>query len=1463
MKTLTSNLLDRLQRYEEALEANLHPDPAAFCADAPELLPDFLDALAHLERFRNRYQSPTGGVAVTVATAGPTLEATVSQGEPVSANDRAPAGYVIEKELGRGGMGVVYLARQTKLDRPCALKMILAGEHAGAGQRERFLTEAQAIARLQHPGIVQVYEVGEHRGHLFMALELCAGGSLDQRLQDRLPTALEAAAMVRALALAMQVAHEARVIHRDLKPSNVLIAGDGTLKITDFGLAKKLDQADQTRTGEVMGTPGYMPPEQARGAKDLGPTVDVYALGAILYACLTGRPPFRAATTAETLWQVLRTEPVPPRQLNPAVPRDLETICHKCLQKDPARRYASARDLADDLKRFLDGRPIQARPVGVLERGYRWVRRNPLVASLSAAVVLVLLAGIGVASYYAVQASIEAEKYRTAATRAQDNETTAKKNEKKAWDETHRANLARHAIQIEQGLRFAQERNVLRAEAILEDIDQPFGDQPWLMTRAPAQKEALVEEMADSFGDLWETRLLRDLCQRCGRVFQGSVPAGPDRPGRPVPSGTGRSCVAISADGRTLASGGWKDITLWDTQTGQVVRVLRGHTEQVSHLAMSPDGKTLLSGGWDGTVRVWDVQAGKDRFTSVSEARTTFRGHKTQVYCVALSPDGTRAASGDRDGVVFVWDPQTGKEQAACRGHTGHAHGVAFGPDGATLVTCSQDVTVRTWDVATGQQIAVVQTHRTGVQSVAICDRWIASGDQDGAVRIYPRLAGADQSTTKGADQATTKGADQATTGGGSARVVQGHTKPVVSLAFADGKILASGGWDGKIKLWDPETGAERLTLRGHGTGISNLAFARGGHLLASGGVVVRLWDLDARPEHFTLTGHRMGIRALAFSPDNRTFASATEDGTVALWDAATGREVPCLAGVHPWNGFVAIAPDGKVLSSGGLPHVPLKVWDPRARRVLRDFDGLPENLVAIALRPDGQVLAAADLEGSVRLWDMTTGEITLTIPGEAGQRPFALDISADGLTLAAGSGAGRVRVWDLRTGEQKRSFQARRDLIAHPVLSPDGQTIACEGDNNVVHLWDVRTGARTVLASVAPHKIWRHDLVFSPDGRTLYRGDDHGVVTVWDTATGQERRSWQAHAGAIERLILAPDGTVLVSAGAAVVRNPRQREIRIWDSSTGQEKVCLQGHREPVRTLAFTGSREQDANVSLLVSASSDLVRVWDGAAGWAGQTLARHPGQLTGLAFSPDGKTLLTCGGELILWDVVTGREVWALTDLETSQVAVAFHPDGRTVISAGTTLSRGAEVCLRDAATGGVRTRLRVDPPGLRKMVLSPDGRLLAAVGGDRLTVWDLVEERVLFTTQGRSGDYSQVAFSSDSKTVATNAPDLNAQGVICLWDAVTGQERGRLKGHAQRLTGLGTGPDPGTLVSASGEASVSGELKLWDLATGQEKLFLAAHADLVNCLAASADGTYLVTGSNDRTIKVWTGPGKAAR
>jgi serine/threonine protein kinase len=362
----------------------------------------------------------------TDLTAGPESSLTVAAGvgnaSPERTNRPVPAvaGYEVLSELGRGGMGVVYRARQLLLNRPCVLKMILAGAHADAESIVRFLAEAAAVARLQHPNIVQIHHIGVADGLPYFELEDLDGGSLDRQLDGTPWHERRAAGLIEALARAVAAAHRQEIIHRDLKPGNVLLAADGTPKITDFGLAKSLStDSGLTRTDSILGSPGYMAPEQAEGkTKQVGPLADVYALGAILYELLTGRPPFRGATVLETLEQVKTTEPVPPSRLVPGLPRDVETIALKCLQKEPAKRYDSASALAEDLRRFLGGEPIVARPVPPWERAIKWARRRPAIATLAAAVLLLLAAllGLGVLSYQRINSALSiAEERRKAA----------------------------------------------------------------------------------------------------------------------------------------------------------------------------------------------------------------------------------------------------------------------------------------------------------------------------------------------------------------------------------------------------------------------------------------------------------------------------------------------------------------------------------------------------------------------------------------------------------------------------------------------------------------------------------------------------------------------------------------------------------------------------------------------------------------------------------------------------------------------------------------------------------------------------------------------------------------------------------------------------------------------------------------------------------------------------------------
>jgi WD40 repeat protein len=395
--------------YLAAVEAGQEPRPADWLRRHPDLAPDlasFFNAKAQFEQYAGPFRSPVAPAPLSsVSTATLPVAADITQVDGAFPEAQRRIGdYELLEELGRGGMGIVYKARQTKLNRVVALKMILAGSFAGDAELARFRAEAEAVARLQHPHIVQIYEIGEHEGKPFFSLEFCADGSLDQRLQGKPIAPREAAHLVELLARAIHAAHLQQIVHRDLKPANILLRrkseevapefriSDFEIRISDFGLAKKLDGAGNTQSGAIMGTPSYMAPEQAAGCtKDIGPATDIYALGAILYECLTGRPPFVAASPVETVLQVLHDEVVPPSHLQSQTPRDLETICLKCLQREPGKRYESAEILAEDLRRFQAGETIQARPAGAVERGWRWCRRKPVVAALTATVALLLL----------------------------------------------------------------------------------------------------------------------------------------------------------------------------------------------------------------------------------------------------------------------------------------------------------------------------------------------------------------------------------------------------------------------------------------------------------------------------------------------------------------------------------------------------------------------------------------------------------------------------------------------------------------------------------------------------------------------------------------------------------------------------------------------------------------------------------------------------------------------------------------------------------------------------------------------------------------------------------------------------------------------------------------------------------------------------------------------------------------
>jgi tRNA A-37 threonylcarbamoyl transferase component Bud32 len=568
---------------------------------SPGTTPDDSEATGTYEArpFSDRTQTVNGDGATHDLTRGATV--------------RYFGDYEIQNELGRGGMGVVYKARQVSLNRPVALKMIKAGVLADDAELRRFQNEAEAVALLDHPGIVPVYEVGEHEGQRYFSMKLVEGGNLSERLASFQDDPRAAAALLAEAAEAIQHAHMRGILHRDLKPANLLIDAAGHPHITDFGMAKWIEaDVEMTASGAILGTPAYMSPEQAAGRRGTITTAtDVYGLGAIFYALLTGKAPFGGDSVIETLDAVRTRPPEPPTKRNARVPRDLELICLKCLEKDPADRYPTAGALADDLRRFAAGEPVSVRAAGAVERLAKWARRKPtLAAAYALGLLALLLGGLGGLAVWEWRAAAAA---RATAERARDDEATARASAETARDEV--ANAREELARVEYGR------------------TMEVAHQEWRDNNVAATVALLSSTRPDLRG--WEWRYVHRLCHSDLLTLKGH---------------TGHvASASFSPDGsRIVTASGDQTAKVWDAKTGAEALTLKGHTGFVNSASFSPDGSRIVTAGWDQTAKVWDAKTGAEALT--------LKGHTGVVNSASFSPDGSRIVTASRDETPKVWD---------------------------------------------------------------------------------------------------------------------------------------------------------------------------------------------------------------------------------------------------------------------------------------------------------------------------------------------------------------------------------------------------------------------------------------------------------------------------------------------------------------------------------------------------------------------------------------------------------------------------------------------------------------------------------------------------------------------------------------------------------------------------------------------------------------------------------------
>ena len=973
--------------------------------------------------------------------------------------------YELLGELGRGGQGVVYRARHKKLSRLVALKTIPSAHVSGPNARERFLHEANTAARLDHPNIVPIYEVGDREGFCFFSMKLIEGTTVQELSSQALPNAAgcrHAATILLKVARAVHHAHQRGVLHRDLKPSNILLDIEREPLVTDFGLACQIDQdSSLTLTQTIIGTPAYLAPEVASGgAPQATVAADIYGLGAIFYEMLTGHPPFGGGTLAELLRAVQDQEPPRLGSLNRAVPRDLEIICLKCLEKEPQRRYQTAQELADDLDRFLKDEPIQARPIGPTARLWRWCRRKPALAS-SLLVILILFLIVIVGSPIAAY-RINRER-RVAELRAYTSDMNLVQQ---AWDEG----------------------NFNRAHALLRShIPKP--GQPDLRGFEWRYLWKLCQDESQfSFTNFTSAiRLALSPDHRIAAAGSGSIVRLLDFANNreigsfPDPNATGAiDALAFSpANSNVLATASGHTLKLWRLSERRATATITLSNAAVA-LAISRDGKLLAAASGDEqTLELWRLD---------NNSMLWMHQTPTQPFAIAFAPDGKSLLSGgDEHCNPLLWDANSGQSVGFSPERQGWINSMEFSPDGKVVATASTDGTVILWDYAQRKPLARLTAFGGGsTQSIAFSPdgRWLVAAC-DGARLLLWDVAARQQKA-----------------------IYRGHHGEVTGVGFSpDSHWFLTSSEDRTVKVWRVQPRADREILGTNETWAAFVKFSPDGRTLVSSGVSLgglAVWDLATRQRIAQLTQPSTNMEpAAVFSPNSEILAQMYGN-RIKLWDART-----LAARGELTNDFDAVSlsfsPDNRTLAAAGLATrnlhgitKRLTVWDVTTKKKLDKLAAAAELAVIVSFSHDGKLLAIGYLNGEVRLWDFQDDRMIKEFTDQH-DRIWCLAFSPDDTRPLAGGEEGKVVFHDLRERQSSPPVTATSAWILGLSFTPDGRTLASAEGDGTIKLWN--SEAREVALTLRAHQGQCTGVSFSPDGNLLASCGSDGTVRLWPAA--------------------------------------------------------------------------------------------------------------------------------------------------------------------------------------------------------------------------------------------------------------------------------------------------------------------------------------------------------------------------